>query len=253
MEYYVYIYREPRTCQPIYVGLGRGKRAIKHLTKANNPYFQNVINQIRAAGLQPVVQISSGWLSLEEASFFEMAFIKQFGRRDNGTGCLCNLTDGGEGVSGYKFSDSTVAKRAKTIREGWKKVDREKLSKTLSVSQTPEMRAACSKRSKNRPPEVLAKISASSRLRMQDPVFKAKVLAATQTEEANKKRSSTITETLKDPIKRAEKSRITKELWADPEFRAKMKASRKVHASKDARLAMDAGQNNSNQQNLFKE
>ncbi len=49
-------------------------------------------------------------LTEEEAFEWETFFIKAYGRIDNETGILRNLTDGGEGMSGYTHSESSKYK-----------------------------------------------------------------------------------------------------------------------------------------------
>ena len=57
--------------------------------------------------------------NLSEADAFtkEVALIVQYGRIDNGTGCLRNLTDGGEGPSGAIASPKTKAKHVAIGKE----------------------------------------------------------------------------------------------------------------------------------------
>ena len=51
-------------------------------------------------------------LSWEEACKKEIEFIALYGRRNNKTGTLVNLTDGGEGSLGVIFSNETLQKRS---------------------------------------------------------------------------------------------------------------------------------------------
>ena len=54
----------------------------------------------------------------------ETEFIKLYGRIDNNTGTLCNLTDGGEGTIGYKFSEEVREKlRKSSFMKGRRGID----------------------------------------------------------------------------------------------------------------------------------
>ena len=59
----------------------------------------------------------------EEAFKWERYWIKYIGRRDLKEGSLCNLTDGGEGDSGYTHSDESRKKMSKALkgRTPWNK------------------------------------------------------------------------------------------------------------------------------------
>ena len=84
--YYTYAYlREDRT--PYYIGKGRGRRI--HSTKriVKPPKDKSRIIFLKEN------------LTEEEAFKHEKYMIAVFGRKDNGTGILRNLTDGGEGAS----------------------------------------------------------------------------------------------------------------------------------------------------------
>ena len=54
-------------------------------------------------------------LSEDEAIKHEIYLISIFGRKDNNTGILRNLTDGGDGKSGWKASKETCDKISKSL------------------------------------------------------------------------------------------------------------------------------------------
>jgi hypothetical protein len=68
------------------------------------------------------VEIVARDLSWELACELEQLMIQEYGRIDLGTGCLVNLTDGGEGSFGIKQSQETIDKRANSNR-GKKRTD----------------------------------------------------------------------------------------------------------------------------------
>ena len=104
-KYYTYMLLDPRKDnEPFYVGKGLGSRAKGHLTMSyyHNPFCENVIQSIRKKGLEPEIVKCKINISEEMAFKWEVEMIKKFGRRDNETGCLTNLTDGGEGGPSLK-------------------------------------------------------------------------------------------------------------------------------------------------------
>jgi hypothetical protein len=100
--FYVYAYIG-NDYLPYYIGKGLDKRAWrKHPNETQPPQdpekiviLENNLNELGAFAL-------------------ERRYILWYGRLDNGTGILLNLTDGGEGASGKIHSLKTRAKMSKT-------------------------------------------------------------------------------------------------------------------------------------------
>jgi hypothetical protein len=100
-KYYTYAYlREDRT--PYYIGKGTKYRAFGRTRRGAKPPRD-----------KSKIIILKQNLTEEEAFKHEIYMIAVFGRKDLGTGILLNMTDGGDGVSGYKFSEES--KRRKSI------------------------------------------------------------------------------------------------------------------------------------------
>jgi len=117
--YYVYYYLRTQDSStgkkgtPYYVGKGKGGRITRSHGTTAVP--KDTINRFKIADC----------LSEEAAHQIEKVHIAMWGRVDLGTGILRNRTNGGEGSSGYKWSEEDVKKRS------------EKLKKTL---QRPEVK-----------------------------------------------------------------------------------------------------------------
>ncbi len=97
-----------------YVGKGQDKRykVSDHLGKNSpNPFLKNKIRKVGTANVR--IQLLHKDLTEEEAFQQERNWINHYGRRDLGTGTLCNLTDGGEGSTGHVCSDEAKLKMSK--------------------------------------------------------------------------------------------------------------------------------------------
>lgn len=97
-RFYTYAYlREDGT--PYYVGKGKGRR----LYKKGKGEVGKPTDKSRIIFLKQN-------LTEQEALNHEMYMIAVLGRIDLGTGILRNKTDGGDGISGYKFSQEHISK-----------------------------------------------------------------------------------------------------------------------------------------------
>src|SRR5208337_1870841 len=108
MGFYTYMWlREDGT--PYYIGKGEGGRGFT--SKAHKIHRPKDDARI-------LVQY---WSDEETAFEMEKYYIRLFGRRDNGTGILRNLTDGGDGGFGHINQNGLNGAR-KGGKEAWKKL-----------------------------------------------------------------------------------------------------------------------------------
>lgn len=103
-KFYTYCLIDPRDCQPFYVGKGTGMRMYDHWKNRNTKRVTNMrlkqrLLEMEMLNIKPVYVVSIDGVTSSEALDKEIELIALYGRLDIGTGCLCNLTDGGEGVS----------------------------------------------------------------------------------------------------------------------------------------------------------
>jgi hypothetical protein len=117
MKYYTYAYlREDLT--PYYIGKGKGNRV----------YRNNGRGCKKPKDKSRIIFLKQN-LTEQEAFKHEIYMIAVFGRKDLGTGILLNRTNGGEGISGYKFSGESKEKiRQKAIGRKASKETKRKMS-----------------------------------------------------------------------------------------------------------------------------
>jgi hypothetical protein len=122
--YYTYVHYKKGTKEPFYIGKGKGTRH-KQTTKRNQ-YWQRTVAKY---GFDS--EVLAHWNSEKDSLEHEKLLISCF--RDLGYS-LCNLTDGGEGSSGYKFTEeqvqnTVIANKAKAQTDSWKKAVSKGVSK----------------------------------------------------------------------------------------------------------------------------
>ena len=185
-RFYVYLFlRTDGT--PYYVGKGTGRRQwdMSRVVKPPKDRSRNV----RILDL----------MNEEDAFAWEKLLIACYGRKDIGTGILCNLTDGGDGSSGKVYSDESKAKMRVA-----------KLGKPRSAEIRQRIREVTTGRLHT--PEAKAKISATKTGKKLSPEHVQKLR---EVHRGVKQSPETV-------AKRAAKMKAN---WADPEYRARVRAS----------------------------
>ena len=133
-QFYVYMYlREDGT--PYYIGKGANKRAWSKQRRIKKPEDESRI------------AIHTEDLTEDQAFALEMELIDKYGRKDNGTGILRNLTDGGEGNSGRTMTE-THRQRIANAKTGLKATQEAKESMSnaqLGKKHSEETRRKMSK------------------------------------------------------------------------------------------------------------
>lgn len=143
--YYVYVYKDPRTNNPFYVGKGCNRRWRRHLFETwdntTNAIRLSKIIAIRSEGLEPVVEKIATDLSEEEALALESTIIAKFGKICDDTGILTNILDGGQqpprGVGNPEWKTNNPSTRYKgesyESRYGVERAAEIKNSRSLSL------------------------------------------------------------------------------------------------------------------------
>lgn len=134
-DYYVYLHRRATDGKVFYVGKGHGRRAFDK-NNGRSKWWKSIVKkygynvEIYLNGLQE-------WYAIE----LEKELIAYYGREN-----ICNMTDGGEGMSGWTPSEETIKKRT---------------SKTIGQKRTEETKKRMSEAKKGYKPskETLIKMS----------------------------------------------------------------------------------------------
>lgn len=88
MDYYVYVYIDPRNHEEFYYGKGKGSRKNAHLDLEADTEKTRRIAAIRKAGLEPVIRVVARGLTEEEALLVEKTLLHKLGKT------LTNISSG---------------------------------------------------------------------------------------------------------------------------------------------------------------
>jgi len=133
----VYFHRHPITNDIFYVGIGSTKeRAYRFGGNKRNQFWNNYVKK---HGI-PIVEIVHEVETRKEAVELELKYIKQYGRRIDGSGQLVNITIGGDGGAlGVKRSKDTLEKMGKA-HKGHTHTEQSKAN-FKAAQNRPEVRA----------------------------------------------------------------------------------------------------------------
>lgn len=107
MEYYVYVLKDKE--KTFYVGKGTKDRMYIHYKRAKNTKIKSpVLDKIRkmVKNNSQIIYEKVFITDNEQKAFeYEIYLINKIGRKDLKKGTLLNLTNGGDGVCGYKYTE----------------------------------------------------------------------------------------------------------------------------------------------------
>lgn len=126
LNFYVYAYCRKSNGTPYYIGKGKNDRAY------------NKSHRVKVPKDKTKIVIMESNLSEVGALALERFYIKWYGRKDLGTGILINITDGGDGTSGYR--------RGSPSRETRQKISNTLKNRTLSHEHIQRIGEASKKR-----------------------------------------------------------------------------------------------------------
>jgi hypothetical protein len=205
-KFYVYIISDPRPGKNLckrYVGKGHGNRAYDMNGRSNNRRFVRFVAQCKKQNLDLPREIIP--CQSEMGAFkLEMELIAKYGRLDLKTGTLYNLTNGGDGASGYKVTAKNRAAMRAAAKALWANPERSVIRRTALSATAKALWADPDKSAAQ------AKILATLKAQKNNPKRKAAAAAGFK---------SALADPEKGPIIRTAISAGVKKQWADPKQR----------------------------------
>ena len=130
-----YVYRHIRldNNEVFYIGIGIKKNRINSINSRNS-FWHNIVN--KCGMYSEIIEDNISW---EMACELEKFWIKHYGRKNNNTGILVNMTDGGEGTLGNIMSIETKDKiRQKSLGRKLSKEHKLKISESHKGKPKPK-------------------------------------------------------------------------------------------------------------------
>jgi hypothetical protein len=226
-DYYVYAHYVSGSIDPFYIGKGKCKRAWSKT--GHNQYWNRIVNKHNYE-----VKLLHENLSEVDAHEIETGLIEKYGRRNINTGCLVNMTCGGEGASGIIQTDAQKQKRIDSNKETWnqphKKTQRSLESKALWQNPEFKEKTQTSIKEAYKNPELRKLRSEIAKNSWSNPETREKLLSSIKEAKSREGYKEFISEKIKDgwtEEHRKIRSEQMKNRWKDPEFKKMMLERRK--------------------------
>ncbi len=100
LKHYVYIYSDPDTQAPFYIGKGYGNRCFQHLNDESESKKVRKLNELRENGKKPTIELLRYGLNDNEATLLEAAIIDFVG--------IADLTNKVRGIHSRSFGRISV-------------------------------------------------------------------------------------------------------------------------------------------------
>jgi hypothetical protein len=159
LDFYIYLHRKASDGEVFYVGKGCGDRKYDVMDRSH--YWKRIVNKHGRT-----IEIVKDALTEDEAFKLEVELIAHYGRRDQGKGSLCNMTDGGDGAWGQVMSQSARDKvsKARMGNKTWE--GRVHSEETKAKMRRPKSEETKAKMRKPKSEEMRKKLSATKSLPM---------------------------------------------------------------------------------------
>jgi hypothetical protein len=214
--------------EPFYVGKGKYTESTIHLREAKT-YFtkgnQSKLNKIRKiqryTNSDPIILKVRENLSEQESFLLEKFLIKCIGRKDLNLGPLTNLTDGGDGVSGFRHTEEMKLENSKRGKERFKDLKEVEKARNIMIEYCKE-HPEYVKENKEKEIEYWGNID--NKKKHSERIKKSHQ----DNPQLAKDHSKKIAELYKDnPGVRQKISKKVKLLWQDQKYRSKQIASKR--------------------------